>query len=203
MGRIIFEEKFSFTDYFRNWRSGLRPSVSHVTWKWCWRTFLPRCWRTFGFRESIKRRGAHSRKFHFRDGFQALLPDAAGLSIYPRARGSLSRTWNSIFHADSNENPKVWGLDEMSSIGDWTSRPNSSSFAVRWFRSNGFPCNFSEYFFFYLWNAISNWKLVSDEYFRRPSFIMEFVTVELVLWLFCIILLRNLLRIIYEEFVWK
>lgn len=77
-----------------------------MTWRRCWRTFLPRCSRTFDFRESIKRRGAHSRKFHFRDGFQPLLPDAAGLSIYPRARGSLSRTRNSIFHADSNENPK-------------------------------------------------------------------------------------------------
>lgn len=108
-GENYFRGRFSFTDYFRLSVIDVRvkyPSASHVTWRRCWRTFLPRCSRTFDFRESIKRRGAHSRKFHFRDGFQPLLPDAAGLSIYPRARGSLSRTRNSIFHADSNENPK-------------------------------------------------------------------------------------------------
>lgn len=127
---------------------------------WCWRTFLPRCSRTFGFGESIK----SPRRSPFKEiSFSRWIPGSPGPSLAYRfiheQNSSLSRTSNSIFRADSNENPKFEASAKMSSIGDRTSRPNSSSFALRWFRSNGFPCIFFSFFFlFHLWNAIS--KLV-------------------------------------------
>lgn len=161
---------------------------------WCWRTFLPRCSRTFGFGESIK----SPRRSPFKEiSFSRWIPGSPGPSLAYRfiheQNSSLSRTSNSIFRADSNENPKFEASAKMSSIGDRTSRPNSSSFALRWFRSNGFPCIFFSFFFFlfHLWNAIS--KLVLLEYFRVGLLSWNALRAGLVLW----VILHNFI----EEFV--
>lgn len=159
---------------------------------WCWRTFLPRCSRTFGFGESIK----SPRRSPFKEiSFSRWIPGSPGPSLAYRfiheQNSSLSRTSNSIFRADSNENPKFEASAKMSSIGDRTSRPNSSSFALRWFRSNGFPCIFFSFFFlFHLWNAISKLVLLD---FRVGLLSWNALRAGLVLW----VVLHNFI----EEFV--
>lgn len=143
---------------------------------WCWRTFLPRCSRTFGFGESIK----SPRRSPFKEiSFSRWIPGSPGPSLAYRfiheQNSSLSRTSNSIFRADSNENPKFEASAKMSSIGDRTSRPNSSSFALRWFRSNGFPCIFL--FFFFSFSSLEcHFETSFTRVFSSRPFIMECVT---------------------------
>lgn len=134
---------------------------------WCWRTFLPRCSRTFGFGESIKSRGgAHSRKFHFRDGFQALQARRWPIDL------STSRTVPSREHQtrySARIRMKILNLRprrkcQVSGIVDVATEFlefRASMVQIEWLSLHFL---FFFFFLFHLWNAIS--KLVLLEYFR-------------------------------------
>lgn len=160
---------------------------------WCWRTFLPRCSRTFGFGESIKSRGgAHSRKFHFRDGFQALQARRWPIDL------STSRTVPSREHQtrySARIRMKILNLRprrkcQVSGIGRRDRIPPVSRFDGS-DRMAFLAFFFSFFFLFHLWNAIS--KLVLLEYFRVGLLSWNALRAGLVLW----VVLHNFI----EEFV--